>query len=463
MNRNILNIRPKTSHQNSSPRPAKMAVFKAALLTPSPLDLMVHGNQIESKEFSSKDDSQKIEKVLTFETFHGIRKRPHSAHVDKHVLKSLTRSPSVENSFYDKFERLDRDSVVGDTAFKEKTVQKRVKSAGVSTKQRSTLARIRIPSRLVKSKRRSKSASAAVRNRARDTIKSSEATNYHAKEKERPKSANAVLRKSLRQTSTGSFFETAMSFDDETKQNTLTNAVRQISPRTVLKGNHKDRSRAQTKQVKNCPTPRSKPRERSPSCQRSSRRDSIGTRSTGSESVCSSRSSRRSKRLPRRLKSRKSRSRTRRETPHPTFCTFGSSSKKSLNAVNHKRDTDTMIQKVVRETIKAIPNDEVVSAPMKRDTGSFAYSYNHVRPKSNKKSSSTKTAAAPIEAVQKANKIAESKHLNIMNDMSVNVIPIRRPLRVSSTVPRLKMIVAPTATPIASYIRTAGAHMLMNH
>lgn len=461
MSRTIFRTGPKRS-PNTPPRaPAKMAPKEQTLLT---MDLVIHGNQIENNGKFMTNVSNELDKHVKNGGLNtSVRPRPHTAHVDKHVLKSLSRTPSVDSSFYDKFERLDRDSVIDDIAYKEKGGLNRQKNQRGQSKSRPTSARVRHTKTSTKSKRRSKSANPTTRHHECSIPNVGKATCSHKPSKERPKSAGTAPRPSA--TSTGIFFETLMSFDDETKQNTLTNAVRQISPRTVLNKNRHYQT-AQNTHPNNRPKSGRKSRERVPSNKHGERRNSIASRSsTGSASNCSSRSGRNDKRLSRRSRSRKSRSRTRRTTQQTKFSEYGCSSKRNSSQINAERHkADILRQKMVAMTINALPNDEVVSAPVTSQTGSFAYSYNHVRPPSGKKKSPSKcsrlpTTSALINAVHTANTAQENMEMQLScfnnNDF---IHSYQRP--VTSSVPKLKMIVAPTATPMASMIRTSGTKVL---
>ena len=470
MSRTIFRVGPKRSPNIPPHAPAKMTSKRHAV--PFIMDLEIHGSHIDQKDHSTHcEGDNRIPK----DTQNNVRPRPHTAHVDKHVLKSLSRSPSVDSSFYDKYERLDRDSVMGDVAYKEKGGVKQ--KEGVKKKTRPASARVRNSCKHAKSKRRAKSANPSTRLRQQtapsETTKHSTNTiNDKNVRKERPKSAGSLPTR--RNTNKGSFLETVMSFDDETKQNTLSNAVRRVSPRSILNKNvNKQTNNIST--VKRCLNSKGISRERSVSSRRNSRSDSIGNSSIASTISSISRNSRGDKRLLRRPRSRKSRSRTRRDIAQPTFSDFGSSSKKNSSLrdaiVNEKRITER--QKIVAKTINALPNDELVNAPASNGTGSFAYHYNHVRPQSGKKHSAVKKRGLPntttlINVVKNANKVQDNIYYGenacikefpyIENDMDNS--SQRR--NVSSSVPRLKMMVAPTATPMASRIRATGAQML-NH
>lgn len=123
--------------------------------------------------------------------------RPHSAQLNRHIVPALARSASVDSSFYDKFERVDRNSVISDTHNKRKGSG--VKRAGQQ--------------HLHKTSRHSE--------------------NEQRKMSARPKFAAQHKNKEYSNNLVGNYFNAWKSFDNETQFNTLSNAVRQISPRTL--------------------------------------------------------------------------------------------------------------------------------------------------------------------------------------------------------------------------------------
>lgn len=435
MSRNILNLRHKTS-PNIPPRaPAKIMIKGQPI--PLSMNFVIQGTNIERKDFKLNPDTSNQERKLKWTVFNNAPKpRPHSAHVDKHVLKSLSRSPSVDSSFYDKFERLDRDSVVGDVAYKEKGGNLNMKrTANTKSKSRPASARVRCKSSSGKIKRRSNSAS-------------------------------SVTRKPHKDASTSSFFETVMSFDDETKQNTRDNAVRDISPSIFLTSRTQNKQTTQKRQ-KRRPKSGFISRERSPSCKRSERRNSIESRSAGSASVCSSRTSRSSKRIYKKQRPRKSRSRTRRISSTTGVPDLESSSRKSSavriqgeGSKTKRKNTNMERQKMVTNTINALPSNEFVSVPIKTDEN-FAYGYNptgiqYARPNSSNTRTIRLNRTSPIGAVQKANKVRANGNIVLERDNSERNRKI-----LSSGIPRLKMMVVQTPTPIPTLVRTIGTQMLM--
>lgn len=401
--------RPPASPNKPPPAPAKM-VLKGQPV-PININLMVQGSTVQRVQSANAAGKKENSKWTNVGIAQVTKCRPHSAHVDQHVLKSMSRSPNVDSSFYNKFERLDRDTIVGDTAYKEKGV--RQKSAG----------HIRhLPHRPTSSKPRTRSKSATCTSR-----------------KQKPQSE--------------SFLETAMSFDDETTQNTLSNAVRQISPRTLgikIKGGHIGGNSQR------------KSRERSVSSKCSDGSDSQSGRSSGSGSWCSSRG-RRPARVQRKQVVRKSRSRTRRATPK--CLDYGCSSKKSSpdrktsyarsvsSASRTSIGSDTVLHRFVIRNMKPTlaysePHEYIAD---------FAYHYTPTvhRPEG----SATKrnvTGTAAIDAVRKANGVREPEDID-----RIMFHEERRPI--SSKLPKLKMMVAPTAMPLASLVRTTSAKMLMTN
>lgn len=426
MSRNIFKKRPPASPNKPPPAPAKM--LPKGQPVPLNVNFFVQGSTIQRNE-NARTDSKENRTGNAKVT----KSRPHSAHVDKHVLQSMSRSPSVDNSFYDRFERLDRDTVIGDTAFKEKGG--RVKSAGSegNVRKRSSSSRPR---------RRSKSASSFGRKHTRDSTCSAKKPTQNDK----------------------SFFEMAMSFDDETKQNTLTNAVRQISPRTLgIEAKHEHASRRRPRSGR-------KARERSLSSKRSEGSDSQSSHSVGNTSLCSSSGSKNERHF-RKNRSRKSRSRTRRTTPRSS--NNGRSSKKSSperdtrpvrpdsGASQRKRvaTNDNIRHKLVIKNLKTVTASSSFEIPECK--GDFAYHYTPTGNRPERKSSASKKdshSVSAIAAVKKANNMHET--LKEMKEIDRFMFHGEtRPI--SSKLPKLKMIVAPTAMPLASLVRSTSAKMLM--
>lgn len=447
----IFNRRPRTSPNNPPRAPTKMAPQRGQ---PEPINanFLLLGNHIDGVHGLHGHHSRAVP------TASEGKKRPYTAHVDKHVLDSLKRSPSVDNSFYDRFERLDRDSVIGDTAYKEKHVRgvkqsKQRPASGRPASGRPTSGLCRSKSRSFKHRTRSQSANVS-------TVSS---------------------RKSLR--STGDFFKTAMSFDDETKQNTLNNAVRQISPRTVLGANKATTDNRQSTDGRRRPRSSRKSRERSPSCKRVERKGSVSSQSVGSTSVCSSRVSG-ADRKHRKLRLRRSRSKTRRPTPRPCVSNkenneqTGSSERaaRSESRASRRKMTniaDEVRQRLVSQTINALSPDEHLSVPLKvthdTQTGSFAYSYSHPTLRQERKHSApvrrnhNTTGLSAIDAVQRANETKVQENLRRMRELDKEMYPDDPGSRKVASIPRLRMVVAPTPTPLATLVRASSAKMLMRH
>ncbi|KAH3711360.1 hypothetical protein DPMN_070865 [Dreissena polymorpha] len=460
----LFNQRPKTSPNNPPHAPAKIAPKGQPL--PLNATFLVQGQHIDKassetkvvpkckqKTCTSDNNAETVRdtqgcKLLSKDVIES-KLMAITGPVDIRVLQSTVRPPSVDNSYYDRFERLDRDLVIGDTAYKEKGG--RVRSAS-SKSRRPRSGRKRISS---------------------------------AKERKRSVSASMSRRKLPDERSTGSFFVTAMSFDDETKQNTLSNAVRQISPRTVLglnkTGCPKEKSQSADKRRR--AVLRGKSRDRSPSCKRSDRSNSVSSRSVGSASVCSSRAACRSEQ--RKLRPRMSRSRSRRATPRPNFkgaensstviSETKSSSVRSISRTSRKPRTtisDEVRHRLVLSTINSLPKTEHISMPLKvthdASNGSYAYSYSHVGLRGERKSSAKVRRSAnrdevgEIDAVLRANVVNEYSGTH-NRDKLWSVDGKRAAHSASSSVPKLRMIVAPTATPLATMVRDASAKMLMRH
>ena len=438
MSRNILKYRPPASPNKPPPAPERMLPKGQ----PVPLDInfLVRGSTIQR----TQDDQSISEKRMSSAgVTRQTNSRPHSAHVDKHVLESMSRSPSVDSSFYNKFERLDRDTIIGDTAYKEKGG--RVKSAG-------SIRHVTQRPSFSKPRKRSKSASSTSR-------KCSQIDDTKAK-------------KQTPSRSTGSFFEMAISFDDETQQNTLSNAVRQISPRTL--GIEKKTPQP----VRRRPRSGRKPRERSLSSKRSDGSDSQSSHSVATRGRCSSAGSRQ-ERHNKKDRSRKSRSRTRRSTPR--ISDHGNNSKKSsperktntsrsISSARHNQRKKVTSSNNAKHTllVRKLSDMPTPSCFETFETterkGDFAYHYtpSPIRKSQDEKSRTFKQkekGASAIDAVKKANNAKET--LKEMKEIDQIMFPEER--RYNSKLPKLKMIVAPTALPLASLVRNTSAKMLMTN
>ena len=208
----------------------------------------------------------------SFDDISNIHRRPHTAAVDKNIIKTLKRSPSVDNSFYDRFERLDRDWIEGDKAFKEKGG--RVKN----DKKDAAPRLLPVPPK--------------------------------------PKTMSAKQHKTIPPIPER-FLDIAINYDEHFADN----SSKPLKKKRVKSANKQE---GRNKNRKRPPTNNHESRERSISRKRSERSESKSLASVGSASRCSSRSG---NNKPRRQRGRKSRSRTRRDTPR--YNDFGSTSRQS--------------------------------------------------------------------------------------------------------------------------------------
>lgn len=423
----------------NKPPPTPAKIVPKGQPVPVNINLLVQGNNVGSKSQRIQSAHYGVERRSRSVGVLPESIRPHTAHVDKHVLKSLQMPQSVDHSFYDRFERLDRDTVVGDMAIKEKGVTTtRARSAGRQRTQQH-----RVPS--AKTKKRSQSATC----NSRKPMKNEQIN--------------------VNRNPSDSFFNLAMSFDDETTQNTLSNAKRQISPRTLG---------IETKTIENVsrrrPRSAKKSRERSLSSKRSETSD---TRSVGSAGSRNNKSIRKEKvdKPEGKVRHRKSRSRTRRILPK---CPDDkNSSKKSSPEVKPRSG-----RSVTRSGRRSSSTSDIVSSlsinhmdtlstrpfsAKQEQGGAYAYEYLKVGRNANleKRTCSAKrngTGISAIEAVKKANEVKDT--LNQMKEIDRLMFTEEpRHMHVSSKLPKLKMIVAPTAMPLASYIRNTSAKMLMSN
>ena len=199
--------------------------------------------------------------------------RRHSAAADKNMIKSLQRSPSVDNSFYDRFERLDRDWIEGDKAYKEK-------GGRVKNDKKEVTRILPIPPKSKTTSTKQYKITAPIPERFLDV-----ATNYD--------------------------------------ENFLGNIDKPLRKKRTKSANLQNQ---EGKQRKRPSTSNHKSRERSISRKRSERSESKSQASVGSASRCSSRSGNNNNNK-RRSRGRKSRSRTRREGPR--YNSYGSTSRHS--------------------------------------------------------------------------------------------------------------------------------------
>ena len=343
---------------------------------------------------------------------------------DKHILQSLSRPTNVDDSYYDRFERLERDCIENDTAGKEKTG--RVRSAGNHRSTRSN-------SGISRDRKRPKSSSVTPQNR---------------------KSEN--------------FFETAMSFDDETKVNTKTNSESKTNLKTLRKSSanrssRKERPKSASSTIGRRLRSGKKSRERSLSRKRS---EASRSRSLGSASFCSSRSGKSEKRVAKKPpRARSSRSRTRRPSPRPGENNeplhVVTNPEKKYIAARSVSSTGTRQRQTLASNRKA--RFGLRSAPVRRERmiemTSVKAPLHPAYSRPDRQPSATKRPDDPISAVKETNQT-----LNSLSEVhTLDHALFREPRRYMSTVPKLKMVVAPTPTPLATLIRQSSTKLLMGN
>ena len=417
LGRNILKPRPPSSPNKPPPAPARTQPKG----TPIPINanFLITGSALTGRgtlEHNPKNSRSKH--------------RPQSATVNKNIIKTLQRSPSVDNSFYDRFERLDRDWVEGDKAFKEKGGRiKTDRNDNSKTQQAQTS--------------RSKSTSAKHGNTG---------VNKHNTER---------------------FLDLAMIYDEEgLDDNNKNTRKKRNKSATISRQDRENRSR------KRPSTSSHKSRERSISRKRSERSDSKGVASVGSGSRCSSRSG---SHRNRRGRGRKSRSRTRRETPR--YNSYGSTSRNSperkpslvRNSTNDRVISASVVKlnpdrrKLENERVQSanvvnlsadrkpvyvgtLSKRRVLSANVVKlrvdlkqlrdddhpcvNAGLIRGSSENVSGKQRERKSSSATSYRKI-----------SQEVHRETNVVDNVTSSEKERRISSIVPKLKMMVAPTATP----------------
>ena len=425
---NLLVPRPPSSPNKlppSRPRPQSKG-------TPIPVNVnfLITGNAIKGSESLERHPKSAKAKL-----------RPHSTSVDKNIMKTLKRSPSVDHSFYDKFERLNRDWVEGDKAFKEK---------GGRVRNDSKVHRIPTAP-------------------------------------PRPKTVSARQR-SVSKHVPERFLDLAITYDDNSIDNTAKSTKKKrIKSANVARQERNTRSRKRRSASSHFS------RERSISRKRSERSDSKSLASVASGSRCSSRTG---YNRNRRVRGRKSRSRTRRDTPR--YANYGSTTRQSplRNGILCKN-----IERVISASVEKRPNEESLSDDGKRiQSANLANAipgrkYSYVGTVTNRRILSANVVKLRVDLKQlkddhscvdagliRVSKTKEprskgdAKH-DIKGDTkrsSVSVDKIvpndpetsaadettysKEKRKLSTEVPRLKMMVAPTALP--TFLKTLSLRSL---
>ena len=309
---NLLVPRPPSSP--NKPPPCQAKPQQKGMPIPVNINLLITGNAIEGS--GSVERHPKSGKS---------KQRPQSAVVDKKIMKTLKRSPSVDHSFYDKFERLDRDWVEGDKSFKEK-------GGRVKTDQKVH----RIPT----APQKAKTACAKERN-----------VTKHIPER---------------------FMDLAIAYDGTNVDNTFkTSKTKRIKSANTTRQARNTRSRKRRSASSHVS------HERSISRKRSERSDSKSRASVASGSRCSSRTG---FNRNRRVRGRKSRSRTRRDTPR--YSNYGSTTRQNptRNDILKQNFISTSVEKLnldKRSNETSIPNDDkrIQSANLTNEAPGRKYSY----------------------------------------------------------------------------------------
>ena len=428
---NVLVPRPPSSPNKPPPCPTKPQQKGTPI--PVNINLLITGNAIEGS--GSADRRQKSAKS---------KRRPQSAVVDKKIMKTLKRSPSVDHSFYDKFERLDRDFVEGDKAFNEK-------GGRVKGDQKVHKIKTAPP--------KPKTACAQEQNIAK-----------HIPEH---------------------FLDLAMAYaDDKVNYTAKSTKKKRIKSASAARQERNTRSRKRRSASSHVS------RERSISRKRSERNESKDRASIAGGSRCSSRTG---FNRNRRARGRKSRSRTRRDTPR--YVSYGSTTR--LNAERNDslkgRVISASIEKLnldKRSDEKSMQNDgkRIQSANLVNETAERKYSY--VGTVKNRRILSANVVKLRVDLqqlkddhscvdagllrVSKERNKADAKHdkkrqsvsveTSVQTDSGNSVIDdtvhsknetVRskdEKRKMSAEVPRLRMMVAPTALP--TFLKTLSLRSL---